>query len=631
METTTPSPTMASNISTLTLLNALIELYRPDIVDSEHRVKSIPVSELQSHYDYIVIGGGSAGSVVANRLSENSNWTVLLLEAGHDEIPLTDVPALWTTFLGSDDLTWKYKSEPSDKYCLAMNNHQCVFPRGKVLGGSSVSNAMLYARGNKRDYDNWARLGNRGWDYESVLPYFKKSEDMRIKEYEDSSYHATGGDLTVEYFRYRAPISDYMLTAGPEMGYNRTDYNGAEQTGSSYSQGTLRDGLRCSTAKGFLRSVSKRPNLHVSMNSTVEKILIRKLGFLKKAHAVQFRVGDTVHTVSANHEIILSAGAIGSPQLLMLSGIGPRKHLRELKIPVVHDSPGVGRNFQDHVSIGGLFYLVDPPKNYTSDLPFSNFQKPFSTEMVDDFVYRDNGPLYTNMYENMMFVNTKYANESANWPDIQFMLTTTPANSFKGPALSDGLNLRDEFYDELTKNVQNETSYSVMVVLLRPKSRGYIRLRSKDQRAHPIIDPNYFTDEHDLDVIAQGAQIAYQFSQTPTMKKLNARPNPNQVPECASHEFLSDDYYKCLARQFPLTNSHLCGTCKMGPGTDPMAVVDDKLRVRGVKGLRVIDASIMPHITSGNTNAPTVMIAEKGADLIKKGREGRYKFQCPIR
>ncbi|XP_031838204.2 glucose dehydrogenase [FAD, quinone]-like [Nomia melanderi] len=626
MEIATPSPTMASNISTLSILNLLIQMYRPDITDSEDRVKSEPLTALRARYDYIVVGGGSAGSVVANRLSENPKWSVLLLEAGHDELPVSDVPILWPDLLGREDVLWNYKTEPSDRYCLGMNNHQCSFPRGKVLGGSSVSNAMLHVRGNKNDFDRWASLGNPGWDYESVLPYFKKPEDMKIANLADSPYHSTGGYQTIDHFRFRTAISDYLLKAGIELGYNLTDYNGERQTGSSISQGAIRNGLRCSTAKAFIRSASKRPNLHVSLNSTVEKILIRKDGDTNRAYAVQFRVGDTVRTVSARYEIILSAGPIGSPQLLMLSGIGPRKHLEELNVPVVHDSPGVGENLQDHVSIGGLFYLVDPPKDYRGTWPFSSIEEkgPISDTMVVDFVFRDNGPLYTQMMsENIMFVNTKYANKSIDWPDIEFMVSTLPDNAYGGQNLKVGVNLRDDFYNDLTKNVQDKPAYAILPLLLRPKSRGYIRLRSNDQRVHPIIVPNYYSDPQDLDVIAQAAQIIRQFSKSPTMRKLNARPNPNHISACASHLFLSDDYFKCLAQQYSMTIYHLCGTCKMGPASDPMAVVDDRLRVRGVERLRVIDASIMPLITSGNTNSPTVMIAEKGSDMIKEDREGK--------
>ncbi|XP_031838201.1 glucose dehydrogenase [FAD, quinone]-like [Nomia melanderi] len=627
MDISTPAPTTSPNAATLALLNVLIQMYRPDIIDTEHRVKSVPLTELRTHYDYIVVGGGTAGSVVANRLSENSNWTVLLLEAGHDELPLSDVPILWPDLLGRPDLIWNYTTEPSDRYCLAMNNHQCSFPRGRVLGGGSVSNAMAHVRGNKNDYDRWGSLGNKGWDYEGVLPYFRKAEDMRIKDLADSPYHSTGGYQTIDHVRFRTPIADYLLRAGVELGYNLTDYNGERQTGTSILQAAVRDGLRCSSAKAYIRSASKRPNLHVSLNSTVEKILIREEGKTKKAHAVQFRVGGTVHTVSVHHEIVLSAGPIGSPQLLMVSGIGPKKHLEELDIPVVHNAPGVGQNLQDHVSIGGLFYLIDPPKDYMGVWPFASVgDAPYTRAMVDDFIFRHEGPFYTQLLcENIMFVNTKYANKSIDWPDIEFMVSTQADNTYGGRTLAKGVNLRDDFYNDLIKNVEDKPSYAILPLLLRPKSSGYIKLRSKDQRVHPIIVPNYFSHPHDLDVIAQAAQIIRQFSKSPTMRKLNARPNPNHISACASHLFLSDDYFKCLAQQYSMTIYHLCGTCKMGPASDPMAVVDDRLRVRGVQGLRVIDASIMPYITNGNTNSPTVMIGEKGSDLIKQDRGGKHK------
>ncbi|KMQ85288.1 glucose dehydrogenase [Lasius niger] len=259
----------------LMVLGTLIVIKRPDIVDKKNRVQSVPTQKLLAQYDYVIIGGGSAGAVLGNRLSENEDCTVLLLEAGADEEVLSDVPYnIGSLFHTSSD--WDFKTEPSSNYCLGMNNHQCDWPRGKVLGGTSVLNGMIYIRGNKRDYDSWAALGNEGWDYESVLPYFKVSEDVRAEELDDSPYHHKGGYLTVERFKYNPPMIDYFLDSGEELGYKVHDINGANQTGFSYAYGTLRDGLRCSTAKAFLRPASKRKNLHVSLKSFVEKILVKE-------------------------------------------------------------------------------------------------------------------------------------------------------------------------------------------------------------------------------------------------------------------------------------------------------------------------------------------------------------------
>jgi Choline dehydrogenase and related flavoproteins len=269
----------------LILTGLLIQLLRPDIVDREMRPKDRSIHRLYAQYDFIVIGGGSAGAVVASRLSETSNWTVLLLEAGGDETVLSDVPLLMPA-LQTSPLDWQFKTEPSATSCLAMNGRRCNWPRGKVLGGSSVLNAMLYVRGNAKDYDRWAALGNDGWSYREVFPYFKKSEDMRIDEYVDSPYHGRGGPLTVEEFAYTSPISRAFLAAGREMGYETRDLNGEKQTGFMKSQGTLRQGLRCSTAKAFLRPASRRKNLHISMHSHVEKILINQ--GMKRAEGVVF-------------------------------------------------------------------------------------------------------------------------------------------------------------------------------------------------------------------------------------------------------------------------------------------------------------------------------------------------------
>ncbi|XP_076249234.1 glucose dehydrogenase [FAD, quinone]-like [Calliopsis andreniformis] len=608
----------------LVLLQTLLMIHRPDITDREHRVKPVIPSQIQDTYDFVIIGGGSAGAVMANRLSEIGNWTVLLLEAGPDEPPLADVPVSFMT-LQNTPIDWQFRAEPSEEYCLAMNNNQCGWPRGKVLGGSSVLNAMLYIRGNKKDYDNWENLGNPGWNYETVLPYFKKSEDMRIPEYQNSKYHQTGGYLTVEYFKHRFPVCNNVLSAGVEMGYEVLDVNGAKQTGFTFSHGTVRDGLRCSTAKAFLRPVSKRKNLDISLKTNVDKILIDEK--TKTAYGVQFQVGTLKSKVKARREVILSAGAIQSPQLLMLSGIGPKNHLEEVSIPVIHDSPGVGENLQDHVAMGGLVYLIDPPPEYAQGVyvpllsppPFSFIlEDVIVPETMKEFVIDRTGPLYSVVTaEAMSFINSKYANQSDDYPDIQ-IFWASGGESSDGGVTSTSFNIRQEVHDSMYGSIALQNSYQGIPLLMRPRSRGYIKLRSKDPDAYPFVVPNYFNDPRDLDIIIEGAKFIHKLTNTKPMKSINARPNPNKVPGCEDYEYGSDDYWRCHARHYSLTIYHPCGTCKMGPASDKMAVVDHRLRVHGIKRLRVVDASIMPRITNGNTNAPTIMIAEKAADMIKE-------------
>ncbi|XP_048514257.1 glucose dehydrogenase [FAD, quinone]-like [Athalia rosae] len=595
----------------MVFLNVLIKLLRPDIVDKENQPKITAADDLAESYDFVVIGAGAAGAVIANRLTENSNWTVLLLEAGGEEPVISDVPATYLS-LQSGELDWNFKAEPSSTYCKGMTDNRCRIPKGKVLGGSSTTNAMIYVRGNSKDYDEWRDQGNPGWGYEDVLPYFIKSENVSIPELRNSPYHGTGGYLGVEYFKHSSDMEDLFLQASRELGYDVIDANGKSQSGFMKSQITLKNGLKCSTSKAFLRTAAHRKNLFISTDSLVHKILIDEK--TKTAYGVKFRRGEKMYTVNAKREVILSAGAIQSPQLLMLSGIGPKKHLKEMGIPVIHDLPGVGENYQDHVLLGGLVYLMDAPPVDT----YRNTTNPATFSAAKRFLEDHDGPMYDLPGAGAMgFVSTKYS--TPDYPDVQLVYGPRGDNQMGSFFAARAADVRKDTYNNLFEGLINHASYRLPATILRPKSRGYVKLKDANPEHYPIIVPNYFSDPQDLEVLVEGTLLAYKFSQTPTMQRFKPRLNRNPIsPECAKFPYFSKNYLRCHARYYPQTAEHPSSTCKMGPAYDDMAVVDSRLRVYGIKRLRVVDSSIMPTIVSGNTYAPAVMIGEKGADMIKE-------------
>ncbi|XP_068086639.1 glucose dehydrogenase [FAD, quinone]-like [Anabrus simplex] len=586
----------------LAMIEEGIRILRPDIYQNRPHDLNELGRNFHKQYDFIVVGAGSAGSVIANRLSEVHDWNILLLEAGGHASLVSEVPSsFWEIQTGPK--VWEMFAELDPNFCQAREGNQCPVRAGKALGGTSTINGMAYIRGNKRDYDYWSALGNKGWDYKSVLYYFKKSENMRIKDLQqDSVYHSTGGYLTIDYMKTIPPMRDVILQAGQEMGYNIIDLNGATQHGFGPLTYTARDGFRCSTAKAFLEPAKDRRNLDISMYSEVERILIDPE--TKQAYGVVFTKTGKRYTVYARREVIVSAGALHSPKLLMLSGVGPKEHLQELGIsPVISDLP-VGDNLQDHIYIGNMTYEVNYPLLNINDRVL------YTRNSILQLFLNNDGPWMGNIAGwSSGFINTKYSND-LEWPDIEVYM----------------VNVRDftESANSLTGEVSNTVlqphiardAYQIISSLMRPNSRGTVRLNDTNPRSPPAIYLNYLSDELDVKTLIEGAKLAHLFSSTDTMQKYGATLRPHQT--CSHLPLMSDEYLECALRQNTASMCHYSGTCKMGPDWDPEAVVDPRLRVRGVRNLRVADASIFPQIITGNTNAAVIMVGEKVSDMIKE-------------
>ncbi len=536
---------------------------------------------MAERYDFIVIGAGSAGCALANRLTEDPSHRVLLLEAGgRDRNPWLHIPVGYYRTIFDEKLNWGYETEPEP----ALDGRRIAWPRGRVLGGSSAINGLVYIRGQREDFQLWRQMGNPGWDWEDVLPFFKKAEDQ---ERGASALHGEGGPLGVSDLNRTHEIVEAYVNACDEVGIPRTaDFNGEEQEGVGYFQLTTKNGLRCSSAVAYLHPIKYRPNLNVVTDALVSRIVIED----KRATGVMYWSHGDLKRADVEGEVILSAGAIGSPQILQLSGVGPGDHLRDLDIKVVHELKGVGANLQDHFQARSLYRCTKPIT--LNDRVKSPFQKIL---MGLEWLVRRTGPLTIGAGQGGIFARTR---PELATPDVQFHLILFSA-------------------DKPGEPLHDFSGFTASVCQLRPESRGSVMIASRDPADHPKIHANYLATETDRQCMVDGLRLARRLAETEAMRPLIAEelePGP---------EVTTDEEFLAYARKRGGTIFHPSCTCMMGPEGNAMAVVDASLRVRGLEGLRVADASIMPTVVSGNTNAACIMIGEKLADIIRRSATAR--------
>ncbi|CAH1183170.1 unnamed protein product [Ceutorhynchus assimilis] len=549
----------------------------------------------EKEYDFIIVGAGTAGGVLANRLTEEEDFTVLALEAGDEPPQLSDMLAV-SIYLHRTPYNWGYNTTAQKNMCLGSRDNKCAYPRGKMLGGSSSINFGMYVRGHRQNFDHWASLGNPGWSYADVLPYFKKAEHATFDN-ADRDYHGFDGPQKISVPEDTPLLTEALMKAHIELGKNETDYNGKEQDGVARLQFFLDKNIRASSNHAFIKPVKNRRNLEISVNSYVTKILING----NTAFGVQYLKNGKECTAKASKEVILSAGAINSPQLLMLSGIGPKEELAKHGIELIADLP-VGKYLQDHQFFPGIFYR--PKREFYHNSILENVK-----------LWTENKrPLTPSMGQQIVsFWN--FLGLEGTVPEIELFFFGPPLISYHLAAI---LGYTDE-YIESFKTLNPYSDINVNIELLHPLSEGSVTLNSRDPRDFPLIDPNYFSDPKgvDLELMYEGVKVALKLNETEAFKSLGLELISIPYPTCDSKfEKMSKPWWFCALKTLSSTLFHPISTTRMGPNPET-SVVNSKLKVHGIQNLRVVDAGVMPDHISGHPNAATVMIAEKISDEIK--------------